>query len=83
MSAVMSFEQVAMLTRPHTALFCLDRAALVNRPQRPLVPFKLQQAAAATAQLVHTGLVCHTCLILTALATCLDVVRERQPVRRQ
>ncbi len=38
MNSVMSFEQVATLTRPHTALVCLDRAALVNRPKRPLCP---------------------------------------------
>ena len=49
MSAVMSFEQVAMLTRPHTALFCLDRAALVNRPRRPLLPFKLQPGSSSSS----------------------------------
>jgi len=77
------FEQVPTLTRPHTALFCLDRAALVNRPKRPLCPLNCNRQQQQQHKLEHNGLFCHICLFFTAGTTCLDVVRERQPERRQ
>ena len=81
-SAVVSFEQVATLTMLHTALNCLDRAALVNRPN-PLCPLNCNRQQQQQHKLEHTGIFCHNCLFLTAHATCLDVVKERQPAKRQ